>query len=49
MKSKERVAKQGVARGEEVGERIKSVWRGGRGKREGKKCIFHSHLVIKNI
>lgn len=53
MKSKERVAKQGVAREGKMGERIKSVcaWGGGGGGREKEtqECIFHSNLVIKNI
>ena len=52
MKSKERVAKQGVAREGKMGERIKSVCAlggGGGGEKETQECIFRSNLVIKNI
>ena len=55
MKSKERVAKQGVAREGKVGERINCVcfWGGGGGERKREKekqeCIFHSKPVIKDI
>lgn len=54
MKSKERVAKQGVAREGKVVERIKCVcvfFGGGGGEREKEKqeCIFHSKPVIKDI
>lgn len=51
MKSKEHVAKQGVAREGKVGERIKSVCAlgGGGGEKETQECIFHSNLVINHI
>lgn len=49
MKSKERVAKQGLAREEKVGEKIKCVFLGGWGEKEKQECIFHSKLVIKDI
>ena len=53
MKSKERVAQQGVTREGKVGERIKCVCLGGGGgygrEKEKQECIFHSKPVIKDI
>ena len=52
MKSKERFAKQGVAREGKGGERIKCVCLGGGwGGREKEKqeCVFNSKPVIKDI
>lgn len=49
MKSKERVAKQGVARGEEVGERIKSVWRGEGEERRKNKSVYFTVILLSRI
>ena len=50
MKSKERFAKQGVAREGKVGERIKCVCLGGGGReKEKQERVFNSKPVIKDI
>ena len=53
MKSKERFAKQGVAREGKVGERIKCVCLGGGGgggrEKEKQERVFNSKPVIKDI
>ena len=51
MKSKERVAKQGVAREGEMGERIKSVcaWGGGGGGRKKHKSVYFTVILLSRI
>ena len=50
MKSKERVAKQGVAREGKMGERIKSVcaWGGG-GERKKHKSVYFTVILLSRI
>ena len=50
MKSKERVAKQGVAREGKMGERIKSVcaWGGGR-ERKRHKSVYFTVILLSRI
>lgn len=51
MKSKERVAKQGVAREGKMGERIKSVcaWGGGGGERKKHKSAYFTVILLSRI
>lgn len=51
MKSKERVAKQGVAREGKVGERIKSVCAlgGGGGERKKHKSVYFTVILLSRI
>lgn len=52
MKSKERVAKQGVAREGKMGERIKSVcaWGGGGGgERKKHKSVYFTVILLSRI
>ena len=53
MKSKERVAKQGVAREGKMGERIKSVCarggKGGGGERKKHKSVYFTVILLSRI